>query len=385
MEQSKKYIYRNMDLQSIKKLIHNYLSNGNAEGSLEHLSKLLAKLLNFIEKKKSFFIRYEDDKKWLQFLRIFELSVLLSIKKEEPIKELVVCTHILSVEYQKVVAFLQEPDMINPDLFANISVFFREELGVFEEGFFQNSGIKSRSKIILDFYNDKLSLCLEKLREKQGGLEKGIREEVEGILKEQTYKVGNLEEKINRINVDIVSFNKTKSFTSAYEGLGAVKNNAQDKIKRLNCISYGFIFLIFILLIFLLLFSIGLTCDYLGVGCYRKVYGDSFKTYFWSQEARVSAVSITMVFVSIYFFRVFSHRANVLETLISKVEFKAAITSFQLGYLDVVEEKEGDVKESIRRYEEFLYSNENNDQNSAPQITDNVTELLKEIKGIVKK
>lgn len=385
MEQSKRYNHKDIDLQKIKRLIFDYLSNGNAEGSLETLSSLLAKLLNLIEKKKSFFIGYEDDKKWLQFLRIFELSVLLSIKKEEPIKELVVCGYILSVEYKKVVVFLQEPDMIDPDVFANIPVFFREELGVFEKDFFEGYGVNSRSKIVYNFYKDKLSPCLEKLREKQGRLEKGIREEVNDILKEQAYKVDSLEEKIQRIYMDIVSFNKTKSFTSAYEGLDVVKNNAQDKLNHLNYVSYGFIFLIFMLLMFLLLFSIGLTCDYLGVGCYRKVYGDSLKTYFWSQEARVSVVSITMVFVSIYFFRVFNHRANVLESLISKVEFKAAITSFQLGYLDVVEEKKGDVKESIRRYEEFLYSTESNDQDSAPQITDNVTELLKEIKGMVKK
>lgn len=385
MKQSKGYTHRNIDLKIIESLIVNYLSSGKAIGGLKSLSEELVEVFSLIERKRSFFVEYEDNKKWLQFLRIFELSILLSVKKEEPTKEFVVCAYILSLENKKLGELLEETDMRNGKPLANISGYFENVSGVFDEGSFEDSRIKLRSKIILNYYRDKLSLLLEKMREKQRRLEEGVRDEVTSILQEQAYKVDNLDKKIKRIDVDIVSFNRTKSFTSAYEGLDAVKKNAQDKLRRLKVVSYGFIFFIFVLLIFLLLFSMGLTCDYSGVGCYRKVYGDSLKTYFWSQEARVSVVAVTMVFVSIYFFRVFNHRVSLLESLISKVEFKAAITSFQLGYLDVVEEKEGDVKESIRRYEEFLYRADNSDQSQVPQITDNITELLKEIKGLVKK
>jgi hypothetical protein len=373
MDLSEVYTKGNQKLFRIESLVDEYLdSAGDKAFDVKNALTILSDLLKMIKGKNDFFVEYEKYDKWFQFLNILELGVLLSVSQKKLKAELVVCIYILSYEYREIGLGLKELDIRNETLLGDIEFIFKSVKG------------NRRSNFIYEFYKSIMSDKLERLRENRRRIE-DVRKEVNKNLGGQTSKIKKIESKIDSINKEMLSFNKTRSFTSAYEGLNNVKTSAERKLRVLNIIAYVIIGLIFCLLVFLLLFSLGLTCDLIGVGCYKKIYDGSMKAFFWNQESRVSIVSISMVFVLIYFFRVFNHRINLLEKIIARVELKSAITSFQLGYLDVVEDKSGNINESIRRYEEFLYGEEKNGEDQFPQVTDNISDLLRELKELVKK
>lgn len=219
-----------------------------------------------------------------------------------------------------------------------------------------------------------------------------IENEVERSFEKYVEEKHRLESEVEDLRATLGSIRQESSFYVNISGFNRLGASLKNKY-RMNL---AVLFIIPVLMFCYLYFAWGEFSDLSnlessGRVVYEQSEGDEVDAangFFWEsltiKDFKLFVFSSTVIFLSLYFFRVFLASFNRVGRNLEKVEQKAAMSAFIVGHADKVIEREGDINSTFERYEKFIFNDTGERDDFMPEPMDNYKELTDCFERIIK-
>lgn len=223
----------------------------------------------------------------------------------------------------------------------------------------------------IDEYERKYQTPLREHRER-----KLLRDEVYSILDVERASFNELKEhvaskmayinnEIDKTKQDLSTVKTDSSFLVGEYGLEKLERSLTTEKRRATSFRYVMMIMVILSVCYLVytLSSISSQGFYglnfkIGIASGTEVVKSNAVefNYYVLNTIKTALVNIVVLSCSLYFYKVALMDERKVTGFLRELEFKAAITSFQNSNISRVKDMDGDVNESMKRYEEFLYA-----------------------------